>query len=393
MYRHDKVDLVILGGGCAGLSLASRLAEFGVNAPKVLIVEQREHYFNDRTWCFWDIENPKCKSLASYAWSKFEVSNYPKSHVYECSQHPYLMLESHHFYEDALANIQLNPNIQLILGEEVLSSPIKTQDRWQVKTTNTELSAKLVVDTRPPKQINHQDATLWQCFVGYEIETQFDYFTPEKMTLMAFDPTFKNGLAFIYILPTSGKKALIEYTVFSENFIAKAQLVTHLKKFISQKIDGQAYQILRTEHGTLPMGNQLRPQDKDSSFLQAGLFSGSARPSSGYAFQRIQMWSKKCAESIVKNNMLYAFPKDHGLQSFMDKLFLNVIKNNSKIAASIFEDLFSQCDLKTVIKFMSDQASLKDYFHIIRSLRPWPFIRALPRFFIQAILNRVRLAR
>ncbi len=54
---HSHVDLLILGGGCAGLSLASRLAEFGKDAPKVLIIEQRESYTNDRTWCFWDIES------------------------------------------------------------------------------------------------------------------------------------------------------------------------------------------------------------------------------------------------------------------------------------------------------------------------------------------------
>ena len=387
---HDDVDVLILGGGCAGLSLATKLAAFGKNAPKVVIVEQRKHYTNDRTWCFWDIENPEYHSLSSYAWSKFEVSNHQKSNLYDCSHHQYLMLESHHFYQDALTHIKANPNIQLMMGEAVLSEPIKTQNGWAINIANTAFHAKLVVDTRPPKKINHQDAILWQCFVGYEIETQFDCFLPEKMTLMAFDHAFKDGLAFIYILPTSSKKALIEYTVFSENIIAKAQLISHLEKYIANKLNGETYQVLRMEHGVLPMGNKVATQDKNTSNLRIGLFSGAARPSSGYAFQRIQLWARKCAQSIVVNNKLYNFPKESLMQSFMDRLFLNVIKSNSQTAASIFESLFKQCDFKTLVKFMSDKATLRDFLHIITSLPPLPFVRALPRFLIQAILNRAR---
>jgi lycopene beta-cyclase len=301
------------------------------------------------------------------------------------------MLESHDFYEDALARIGSNPNIQLMLGHELLAPPIKNEHGWHIKTANFELTAKLVLDTRPPRTISHKDSVLWQSFVGYEIETQSDYFSPEKMVLMDFDHTFKHGLAFIYILPTTEKKALIEYTVFSENIISNEHLIKRLKESIAQSIDGSSYEILRVEHGTLPMGNKLAIQKKDSTYLFAGLFAGAARPSSGYAFQRIQWWAKNCSQSIVTNNKLYAFPKEPWLQSFMDGLFLNVIKKNPTMAASIFEDLFSKCDFKTVVKFMSDQSSFRDQFRIIRSLPPLPFIKELPCFLNQKICNLVGL--
>ena len=388
---HSHVDLLILGGGCAGLSLASRLAEFGKDAPKVLIIEQRESYTNDRTWCFWDIEKPAYQSLTSHAWSKFEVANHPRSNVYNCSQYQYLMLESHHFYENALGLIRSNASIQLLLGQEVLSAPIKTEHGWYIKTGNLEFTAKQVLDTRPPKQVSHHDSVLWQSFVGYEIQTESDYFSPEQMVLMEFDHTFKSGLAFTYILPTTEKKALIEYTVFSENRMSEEELMEGLKKSIGQHIAGSPYKILRVEHGILPMGNKLATQNNDSSYLFAGLFEGAARPSSGYAFQRIQSWANKCAHSMLANNTLYAFPKEKRLQSFMDGLFLNVIKKNPTIAASLFEDLFRRCNLKTVVKFMSDQASSSDCLQIIRALPPKPFIEALPRFIIQKISNRLRL--
>jgi len=388
---HNHFDLVILGGGCAGLSLASRLSEFGKDSPKVLIIEQRKSYSNDRTWCFWNIANPKYQSLANHAWSTFEVVNNKHSSEFDCSQHQYLMLESHRFYEDALTKIGSNSNIQLMLGEELLSIPVKTEHGWHIKTANFELTAKLVVDTRPPKNISHTDSVLWQSFVGYEIETKVDYFSPEKLILMDFDHTFKQGLAFIYILPTTKNKALIEYTVFSENLMTQQQLIESLKKYIAQNIDGSLYKIVRVEHGVLPMGNKLEARNKDPSYLFAGLFAGAARPSSGYAFQRIQSWADQCARSIATKNRLYAFPTERVLQSFMDGLFLNVIKKNPSMAASLFADLFSNCDLTSVVKFMSDQASTHDYLRIIRSLPPRPFIKALPHFLMQKIFRRVGL--
>jgi lycopene beta-cyclase len=389
MAEHTQYDLVILGGGCAGLSLASKLSEYDKKAPKVLLIEQRTNYTNDRTWCFWDIDDPEYQSLVSQSWSRFELANQPRIHHFDCSQHQYLMLESQHFYEAAIKEISANPQIQLMLGQEVLSASINTDKSWHIKTTHSELTAHQVIDTRPPKKIHHDDSVLWQSFVGYEIKTQADYFSPEKMVLMDFDPTFKNGLAFIYILPTNGKKALIEYTVFSENIIPKQQLITRLKKSIALRVDSEPYEILRVEHGTLPMGYQPAEQDKAPNYLYAGLFAGAARPSSGYAFQRIQSWSKKCAQSIVNEHTLYGSPKENRVQSFMDGLFLTVIKNNPTSAASLFEDLFNRCDLNTVIKFMSDKATVSDYFRIIKSLPPGPFIKALPGFIIEKTCHRL----
>ncbi|MFQ3248021.1 MAG: lycopene beta-cyclase, partial [Arenicella sp.] len=41
------VDVAILGGGCAGLSLAVRLASSNF---LVKVIEPREDYVDDRTW-------------------------------------------------------------------------------------------------------------------------------------------------------------------------------------------------------------------------------------------------------------------------------------------------------------------------------------------------------
>jgi lycopene beta-cyclase len=46
-------DIIIAGGGAAGLSLACHLVQSPLRDRRVLIVEQDAKDQNDRTWCFW----------------------------------------------------------------------------------------------------------------------------------------------------------------------------------------------------------------------------------------------------------------------------------------------------------------------------------------------------
>ena len=59
---HPDYDLIIIGGGCAGLSLARRLIE-DESTLRVLILEHRDAYSDDRTWCFWENSDHSLKNL------------------------------------------------------------------------------------------------------------------------------------------------------------------------------------------------------------------------------------------------------------------------------------------------------------------------------------------
>jgi len=61
MTNHH--DLIIIGGGCAGLSLAARLSRYGGDAPRTLVVDSRTSYTNDRTWCFWKLPGASALDL------------------------------------------------------------------------------------------------------------------------------------------------------------------------------------------------------------------------------------------------------------------------------------------------------------------------------------------
>ena len=51
-----EFDYIIIGGGCAGLSLAYELEVNNKLKEKTLaIVETRDHYKRDKTWSFWKV--------------------------------------------------------------------------------------------------------------------------------------------------------------------------------------------------------------------------------------------------------------------------------------------------------------------------------------------------
>jgi lycopene beta-cyclase len=81
---------------------------------------------------------------------------------------------------------------------------------------------------------------------------------------------------------------------------------------------------------------------------------------------------------LKNNHQLKKFKKDSWIQKWMDLLFITVIKKNPNIGAKMFEDLFKNCDAKTVAYFMSDHSSFWDKLKIVTSLPALPFLLAIP---------------
>jgi lycopene beta-cyclase len=384
----NHYDLVILGGGCAGLSLGSRLAYAGVSAPLTLILEKNTEYTNDRTWCFWDIDNPELKDWVEYSWKKFIIKSKHNQLEKDCTSNPYLMISAKQFYNLCLKEILSNPEkLTLLNGQEILDVSKLSNNTWKITTDRSYFIADKIVDTRPNYDIKDEDATLWQSFIGHEIKSKIDLFDENVCVLMDFDDTFTEGLGFIYILPYSSKHALIEYTVFSDKVKTAFQLNDYLEKAISQYSQDQPFITVRKEYGRLPMGNRVSIQYNDPSYIKAGLFAGGARPSTGYAFQRIQTWAKLCAIELLVNNALVRPKKDPLFLVFMDNLFLEVIKSNPLYRIPIFFNFFAKNNAATTIRFLSDRASFLDYLLIIAAMPKVIFMKALPRHVLKRVIR------
>ncbi|MEY2906372.1 MAG: hypothetical protein RLZZ408_843 [Verrucomicrobiota bacterium] len=375
---NNDADLVILGGGCAGLSLAMQLAELGEKTPRTLVLESRHEYLNDRTWCFWGHPDSAMSGLASHQWNAFSVSTGTGRIVRDCSAAPYRMIPSGAFYAAARERIARSPGIELLTGNPITSEPVREEGSWRVMSSKGPVSAKWIVDTRPVNPHDSPQPHLWQSFLGQEIVTEKECFDPECAELMDFSESNRSRILFLYLLPFSKNRALIEATVFGREPMGAEDLTPALGSLLGKRLGGAGFSVMRTEHGILPMGRRLTPPHRGGGYVRAGLSAGGARPSTGYAFQRIQRWARECAAAVARGDAPLPHAADPVIQRAMDELFLRVLRSRPDLAPGIFFSLFGNVEPRRIARFMSDRGRLSDYAAIITALPPGPFLSELP---------------
>jgi lycopene beta-cyclase len=384
---QTEFDLIIIGAGCAGLSLGMQLASLHAQAPRTLLLESRLAYENDRTWCFWGDEHTPFATLAKHSWQSLSVNNGVSRALVDCSKTPYRLLAATDFYTQAVQMIASNLAMDLKTGVSLTAEPSLTNGRWHVHTTVGSFSANAIVDTRPLPAQQLSDTTLWQSFLGCELEFQEPRFDPASAQLMDFYPAIQAFVGFNYVLPVSTTKALVEFTVFASKIYDQAELVSYLDAQVEKIADGRPYQRLRNEYGLIPMGvgkpeGTIKPKgtvklaEQHSSYVRVGLTAGAVRPATGYAFQRIQRWALACKQSLQKNGLPVGHQPDSFVISQMDAIFLNVLRDHPELGPELFMRLFSKGSSEKLIRFLSDQGRVSDYLAVILSLPPGLFIKS-----------------
>ncbi len=372
----DAFDLVILGGGCAGLSLSMALAAHGGRCPRTLVIESRTEYLNDRTWCYWDNGSAAPRYRIQHRWQTMRVSHGEQSVSLDCGSTPYHMLAAQDFYASARASIERQPNIELRLGTSVVGAPSHRGGVWNIRTSAGSLLARSVVDTRPPQLPRLDGATLWQSFYGQEIECSAAVFDPLSIDLMDFLAPDPHHVRFVYVLPVTPTRALVELTVFGATPLGPRELSAQLEAELVQRVGSAAFKTLRREHGILPMGLNEAPESAHRSYVRVGVMAGGARPSTGYAFQRIQRWAGECAHALVTCGQPTGHRPDPLPLRLMDRIFLDVLRAHPGRGGAVFFSLFSRADPERVIRFLSGSAGVVDALAVIAAMPVPPFLRA-----------------
>jgi lycopene beta-cyclase len=394
----SDVDLVILGGGCAGLSLALRLAEQPGLCRQVRVLEARPAYHHDRSWCFWRVGKHRFEPLVKRSWSQLALRSAAQAVQVNCASTPYQLLESGAFYHYAQRIIEDSAVVRLELGVTVLSPPRPVPGGWRIVTSAGEVTAKQVIDTRPPSRPQQGGALLWQSFLGEERVCDHAAFNPCRVELMDFASDSPGAVAFTYVLPLTHNRALIETTLFDTQPREPLDLARRQQMTVQRLCGARPSYVARTEAGILPMG--LMPLDSPQEqigpalgYWRAGLMSGAARPASGYAFQRIQRWADGCSAALRSGGDPTGHSPDPLLTRLMDRLFLDVLRSHPERGPELFTSLFGRTATPRIVRFLSDQASLTDRVAIAASLPTGLFLgqlmRSVPRSVLQSLLRSI----
>ena len=107
-----EFDYIIIGGGCAGLSLAYELEIHKKLEDKTLaIIEPRQEYKKDKTWSFWKVISHNFDDCIKKSWENFSINISEKTNHLKCPDYPYQSIDSGLFYEKINSKLKENTNI------------------------------------------------------------------------------------------------------------------------------------------------------------------------------------------------------------------------------------------------------------------------------------------
>ena len=363
-------DVLILGGGCAGLSLAMALSQ---SAPQlsVQVLEPRTQYRRDRTWCFWNTEPHPFSAGVTHRWQSWRVRGGDTEVRQRSDRYTYDHLPADRFYQLATAAVERSGHV-LSMGVEA-QTPRQEDDLCEVQTSLGTLRSRWVFDSRP--RIDTSRPTLIQRFLGWHVQTAEACFDPSVVDLMDFQPgTLPGRTTFFYLLPFSPTEALVEATFLDDPALPPPDADTCLRQYLERLPTG-GYQVLYQESGALPMGDHTPSTTSAMRIIDIGTRGGRVKPSSGYSFLRIQRQSTALARALATGTPL-PMTVDPPCYSLLDAIFLRALKRAPERTSLYFMALFRQIPPDTLVRFLSETAGVGGIARVMLALPKLDFLQA-----------------
>ena len=345
-------DYIITGAGCAGLSILRRMMQHSFfSNKKILLIDKEQKNTNDRTWCFWEKQQGLFEDIVCHCWQQIDFYSNDFSARFDLAPYQYKMIQGIDMYTTVLNEAKQHTNIEVIY--EAVDSVYNNENYAVIKLKNKELYADYIFnsilfnDWKQDALQQKHTYILFQHFKGWMIETDEPFFNERIATFMDFRVEQTNGTTFVYVLPVKKNKALIEYTLFSEEILKQDEYDALLKEYIHSSLNIKNFTIKHSEFGIIPMTN-YKFSEGEKRIINIGTAGNQTKASSGYTFQFIQKHTTKIIEALLNAQepliMLSAYEKRFNLY---DSILLNVLKNKKMSGDKMFAQLFKKINRKT----------------------------------------------
>ncbi|WP_018611392.1 lycopene cyclase family protein [Segetibacter koreensis] len=373
----NDYDYIISGAGAAGLSLLMRLMQNEVfDNKKILVVDKAQKNENDHTWCYWEQQPGLFEPVVYHQWEQVIFYSKHYSSLLNLSPYSYKMIRSIDFYNYVLQEAEKHPNITFKYGRVEAAGNEGSKGLVVVDGVryladyvfNSILFAKPVVPANKHYLLQH--------FKGFTIETKDVAFNPSEATLMDFRVSQQHGTTFVYVLPVSRNRALVEYTLFTKELLPDDEYTSALHNYISSYLNIHDYVITEQEFGVIPM-TDVTFVKQVGRVINIGTAGGQTKGSTGYTFQFVQKHSEKLVADLLK----YGYPKNE--ESIREKRFkiydstlLHILSNNKLPGDKIFAALFKKNPVDRVLRFLDNETTLEDEINVMGTLPQVTFMKA-----------------
>ena len=353
----------IIGLGPSGLAVNKII--YGNNLNEIIAFENDDINNRDNFFGFWltDWMKPFDKIIEK-KWSKWIIGNSDISITHVNNKNPYCVTSFKKWKNYCL---ETRSKLKIINKQVIQYFPTKSYFKI-ITADNKEYYAEKIYDSRSKKE---KKGELIQHFLGIKIDVADNTFDEKKLTLMHFTKE-KNVLHFIYVLPFSHNKALVESTVFSKEVCEESWYREKIHSYLNSK-NINKYKEYGMEKGIIPMFFNDEKRSPNPNIINIGIRGGACKPSTGYAFSFL------IKQVQYLNNSNKNFVNIHNyIEKKMDKLFTNFLKNNNENGDS-FIKLASKLNGKEFQSFMMGESNLLTKLKIINSMPKAPFIKEIFR--------------
>jgi lycopene beta-cyclase len=381
----DRYDIVIAGGGAAGLSLAYHLMLSPLRNRSILIVDKDDDDQLQRNWGFWTNRPTLFDALAHHTWHELEYVSPRVAKTLDLGGYRYVRMRGADFYRFALQQLAACPNVSFLRGviERVEDGETAATVVVDGQAITTEWAFDSLVRSAEMKRATAGSQFLRMHFKGWEIETACLAFNPQSATLFDFRVPQQNAaqdaMRFFYVLPFSETRALVEYTLFSAGVLRQDEYECALREHIGERLGIRDYQVVMQENGVVPITDYAFPRHAGRRVMTIGTKAGRVKPSTGYSFLRIQDDSAAIVRSLLKHGHPFDVPADPPFYRLCDALLLQIMLRDGGRVAPIFDALFTRNPAPRIFRFLDQVAAPVEVLALMGSLPCAPFLKALAR--------------
>lgn len=371
-------DYIILGGGAAGLSLAYRMAKDSFfDSKKIAIIDKVEKTKNDRTWCFWEKEEGPFESIIDKRWDTLHFYSKTLARTLDISPYQYKMISGISFYNHTLPVVKEASNITRIQAE--VQGIAEMEEQVKVDTSSGSYYAPIIFKSYPSIQKIDKEEHLYvdQHFKGFVITTEEEQFNPNEATFMDFRIPQEGDARFFYVLPMTAKKALVEVAIFSNELWKEETYDKIVSDYIKDYLEIEQYKIEEEEFGVIPMTTYPFTKHNTNRIIHIGTGGGVVKPSSGYAFKRIQEHSDAMIACLKSGKPLsQSYEGLNGRFLLYDKVMLHAMLHNGVEGEEIFTKLFQKKKASSIFKFLNQKTHFFNELSIFTAPPMWPFTKS-----------------
>ncbi|MBM4363109.1 MAG: lycopene beta-cyclase CrtY [Deltaproteobacteria bacterium] len=272
-------DLLLVGGGLQSALIA--LATARQEGRSVTLVEAAPRVGGNHTWCFHEGDVPDgahslVEPLVVRRWPGYDVA-FP-GHARSLAL-PYAAISSARLAERTEELFATTPGYTLLTGTRVAT----VERGGATLEDGRRLTARSVVDARGPDGFLPRGRPAYQKFLGLELELAVPTRQDRPFLMDARVPQ-RDGFRFLYVLPFSPTRVLVEDTCFSDGPELDVAATREEVLAYASKSGLVVSRVVREEQGLLAMPTRGLPRPPRGGALRLGYAGGWFHPTTAYSF-------------------------------------------------------------------------------------------------------------